>query len=434
MITSQEYEARRKRLAEQLGENSIAIIASAKEQLRNGDAHYPFRQNSDFYYLTGFNEPDAILVIDCTATPCTYLFNQKNDPVQAQWIGKRLGQEEACQQLVIQEAFPIELFSQKLPELLASKAQIYYCIGQCATLDEYIINALRVLKAQSRKAVQAPIHLRDLDPIISEMRLFKSPDEIKLLRRAAEISVGAHLRAMLTCKNKLYEYELEAELEYECKRQGCRSMAYSSIVGGGGNACILHYTENNQPLHAGELVLIDAGGEYHNYAADITRTFPVNGQFSDAQKKIYNVVLQAHNAGLACVKPGAPWSSIQAEIVRCLTKGLCELGLLEGEIEELIQQGAYKRFYMHSSGHWLGLDVHDKGQYALQGKSRLLEAGMVLTVEPGLYILPDPGIPEQWWNIGVRIENDILVTQTGHENLTAALPIEITAIEALMRA
>ena len=282
--------------------------------------------------------------------------------------------------------------------------------------------------------MKAPESLYDISPVISEMRLIKSEAEIGLMRKAAEISVAAHKRAIQSCKKLDYEYQLEAELIYEFSRQGCRSVAYDPIVGGGENACILHYTDNSMPLKNGDLVLIDAGGEYGNYAADITRTFPINGQFSEEQKAIYQLVLKAQKAGVNLIRPGLAWNLIQETMIEILTEGLCELGILKGKVDELVASGAYKPFYMHNSGHWLGLDVHDCGAYRLNNEWRPLEKGMVLTVEPGLYISANTeGVDERWWNIGVRIEDDILVTADGHENLTAALPVEVDDIEALMR-
>lgn len=434
MITQQEYQARRQALASALPEGSIAVIPAAEEVLRNGDAHYRFRQDSDFYYLTGFKEPEALLIVIAGHPGESYLFNRPNNPALEQWTGKRLGQENAVLELGIDKAFSIENLSEHLPKLIAGKAAIYYPIGRFLNYQTLILDALCQVKKQLRGGIKAPEVLCDLEPLLSEMRLFKSPMEIKLMRHAAEISVAAHKRAMKACKVANYEYQLEAELLYEFTRLGCRSTAYDSIVGSGANACVLHYTDNNQPLHDGDLVLIDAGGEFENYAADITRTFPVSGRFTEEQRIIYELVLKAQKAGIALIKPGIFWHEIQQTIVRILTIGLCELGILRRKVDELLANEAYKPFYMHNSGHWLGLDVHDAGRYKINGEWRALEAGMVLTVEPGLYIKAGMDRVEQrWWNIGVRIEDDILVTPEGHENLTAALPVEINEIEALMR-
>ncbi|WED42876.1 Xaa-Pro aminopeptidase [Legionella cardiaca] len=434
MITKQEYQSRRQQLAAKLPQGAIAVIPAADEILRNGDAHYRFRQDSDFYYLTGFNEPEALLIILAGETGDSYLFNRPHNPAQEQWTGKRLGQEKAQDVLGVSEAYAIEELDARLPEMLINKTIVYYSLGRHPVYENKILQALQHVKGQIRRGVKAPEAVFDLEPLLSEMRLYKSDAEITLMRQAAAVSVAAHKRAMKFCHQAKNEYELEAELLHQFARGGCRSVAYDPIVGSGANTCILHYTENNQPLRDGDLILIDAGGEYQNYAADITRTFPVNGTFTQEQRAIYELVLKAQKAGIAAIKPGLAWNEVQTLMVRILTAGLCELGLLTGDVDTLIMQEAYKPFYMHNSGHWLGLDVHDAGRYKLNGEWRLLEPGMVLTVEPGLYVTPNiKGVDKRWWNIGVRIEDDILVTQDGHENLTAALPVEITEIEALMR-
>jgi Xaa-Pro aminopeptidase len=434
MIPQSEYRTRRRALAAKLTEGSIAIIPAANELLRNGDVHYRFRQDSNFYYLTGFNEPEALLVITAGESSQSYLFNRPRDLAEEQWTGKRLGQKDAREVLGVDHAYSIASFASHLPELLADKTAIYYAIGRHPSYEKQILDALLSVKEQIRRGVKAPEALCDLESLLSELRLFKSEAEIKLMRQAATISVAAHKRAMQACRLVNNEYQLEAELLYGLTQQGCHSLAYNPIVGSGANACILHYNANNQPLSNGDLVLLDAGGEFENYAADITRTFPVNGRFSTEQRLIYELVLKAQKAGIACIKPGIAWHAIQETMIYILTSGLCELGLLRGQVDELIDSEAYKPFYMHSSGHWLGLDVHDAGHYKINGEWRLLEAGMVLTVEPGLYIGKGiNGVDQRWWNIGVRIEDDILVTNNGHENLTAALPVEIADIEALMR-
>lgn len=434
MINQEEYQARRAALAQRLPDGAIAIIPAADELLRNGDAHFRFRQDSNFYYLTGFNEPDAVLIIAKGLGAGSILFNRSRNPAQEQWTGKRLGQDDAAAVLGIDTAFPIDSFPSKLPELLLGKTAVYFPMGRHPAYEKVVLESMQILKNQIRRGVQGPESLCEIDPIIGEMRLIKSEAEIDLMRRAAAISVAAHQRAMRACKHLDNEYQLEAELIYEFARGGCRYVAYDPIVGGGANSCILHYTENNQPLQKGDLLLIDAGGEFENYAADITRTFPINGSFSVEQRQIYELVLRAQKAGVACIKPGLAWNQIQMVMVEILTQGLVDLGLLKGDTHTLIETGAYKPFYMHNSGHWLGLDVHDAGAYKINNEWRPLEAGMVLTVEPGIYISPDmPGVDSRWWGIGVRIEDDVLVTRTGHENLTAALPVDIAEIEALMR-
>lgn len=434
MIAQKEYELRRKKLAARLPADSIAIIVAAPEAHRNGDTHYRFRQDSNFYYLTGFNEPEAVLLISSGDESRSILFNRRRNPAEEQWTGRRLGQEGALEQLQMDLAFPIDTLDEELARLLLGKANVYYSFGKDPFIEQKVMHALVRLKAQVRRGAKAPDSLCDLEPILGEMRLFKSDAELDLMRRAAEISVAAHKRAIKTCRTLTHEFELEAELIYEFSRGGCRSVAYDPIVGSGENTCILHYTENNQPLRSGDLVLIDAGGEYANYAADITRTFPVNGVFSKEQRAIYELVLKSQKAAIATIKPGAAWNIMQVTIIRILTEGLCELGILKGNVDELILKEAYKPFYMHNSGHWLGLDTHDAGQYKINNEWRPLEPGMVLTVEPGLYISRDiPGVDKRWWDIGVRIEDDVVVTATGYEILTAGLPVEVNEIEALMR-
>lgn len=434
MITIAEYQTRRQTLAQRLPSHSVAVIPAAQEVLRNGDAHYRFRQRSDFYYFTGFQEPDAVLLIVAEPDAQVILFNRPRHLSEEQWQGKRLGQDDAPQVLGIDAAYPLDDLDSYLSTLLMGKQHIAYCVGQDEEWDQRILTAWQQTKQKVRSGVTAPEILIDLAPIIGEMRLFKSIAEIELMREASRITVAAHQRAMRACRDVRYEYELEAELLYEFMRQGCRSVAYDSIVAGGDNACTLHYTANDHALVPGELVLIDAGGEFQLYAADVTRTFPVNGQFSAEQRSIYELVLKAQKAGIAAIQPGTPWHSVQTIIVTVITQGLLALGILEGELQALIDTAAYKPFYMHNSGHWLGLDVHDCGRYRIDGEWRILEPGMVLTVEPGIYISKGMvGVEERWWGIGVRIEDDILVTAHGYENLTAALMVEIADIEAYMR-
>jgi Xaa-Pro aminopeptidase len=433
MTTKKEYQARRDKLASRLPANCIAIIPAADEVGRNGDSHYPFRQDSDFYYLTGFNEPEALLVITSGKKSESILFNRPRDPLQEQWAGRRLGQDNASEILGVGFAYPIANVDIYLRELLADKYAVYYPLSRFPLWEERIKATWKVVKSQVRQGIKAPEAFFDLAPLLSEMRLFKSEKEIELMRRAAEISVNAHKRAMQSVKQSHYEYQLEAELLYAFYHQGCRSVAYNSIVASGHNACILHYTENNHPLKKGDLVLIDAGGEYENYAADITRTFPINGVFSKEQRAIYELVLQAQKAGIACIRPGCAFNEIQRAIVKVLTEGLIDLGILKGTLDSLLEREAYKPFYMHNSGHWLGLDVHDCGQYKIEGKWRLLEPGMVLTVEPGLYLSHDlKGVDSRWLGIGVRIEDDVQVTRDGYDILSNNLPVEIDEIEALI--
>lgn len=432
MISQEEYQKRRQALAERMPEDAIALIPSAKEVLRNGDSHYRFRQNSDFYYLTGFQEPEALLMIK-GGSGDSILFSRSNNPEEEQWTGKRLGQQGAIDQLGMKEAWPMTDLQQRLPEYLKDTTSLFFALGQNNALEKTIHEALNEVRRFIRRGVQVPKSFHDISDQLAEMRLFKSPSEIKLMQQAATISANAHKRAMRLCKTLDYEYQLEAEILYEFQRHGCRNPAYDPIVGSGANACILHYTDNNQALKPGSLVLIDAGCEMAGYAADISRTFPVNGKFTAEQKAIYELVLHAQKAGIEKAKPGIAWNEVQATIIDILTQGLCDLGILKGAVPDLIEQNAYRPFYMHNSGHWLGLDVHDCGAYKKNKQWRPFEPGMALTVEPGLYISAGmKGVDERWWNIGVRIEDDILVTAHGNDNLTAAVPVEINDIEALM--
>tara|TARA_B100000949_G_scaffold231785_1_gene244595 strand:+ start:291 stop:1604 length:1314 start_codon:yes stop_codon:yes gene_type:complete len=433
-ITRLEYQARRTHLARQMAAGSVAIIPAAKEILRNGDSHYRFRQDSNFLYLTGFAEPEALLVIFAGEQGDSVLFNRSRDPAKEQWDGHRLGQEAAPEALGVRKAYPFSEAKEQLTSILSNRDTIYYPTGLFPEWEHLLSDVIKDLKRGVRRGIAAPTTLIDVVPLISEMRLFKSEAEIALMRKAASISADAHRRAMQQCRHLENEMRLEAELCYEFFRQGCRAVAYQPIVGSGENACILHYGANDQPLNNGDLVLIDAGGEYQHYAADITRTFPVSGQFSAAQRQIYELVLKAQQAGIACIKPGVKWNQVQETIIRILTLGLCELGILEGNIDTLLEKQAYLPYYMHNSGHWLGMDVHDCGVYKVNGEWRPFEPGMVLTVEPGLYFSPSlDGLEPKWRGIGVRIEDDILVTDEGYENLSAAVPVEINEIEALMR-
>lgn len=433
MINQKEYQQRRLKVAQSLPENTLAIISSGEEILRNGDSHYRFRTNSYFYYLTGFKEPDSILVILSGVEAKSILFCRPHNPAEEQWTGKRLGQQGALDELQMDEAYNIAQLETELTGLLQNKSAVYYLFGQDDVLEHHIKHAVNLLKLQIRRGVTAPVHFSDLTPILSEMRLIKSDNELEVMRQAAKISIAAHERVMRQSRCSVQEYELEAEFLYELHRHGCSEVAYSPIVANGENACILHYIDNDKKLKPQELLLIDAGGEYQNYAADITRTFPVCGKFSEDQKLIYNLVLKAQQAGIALIKPGAYWNTIQQTIVEILTQGLIELDILKGPLEKLIKEEAYRPFYMHNSGHWLGLDVHDCGAYKIDGEWRPLQKGMVLTVEPGLYFNSgNPNLDKRWWGIGVRIEDDIAVTEDGHENLTAALAVTVSEIEALM--
>ncbi|NKB46835.1 MAG: M24 family metallopeptidase [Legionellales bacterium] len=432
MITQQEYQQRRIQLVNQLESNSVVIIPAAQQVVRNNDVHYRFRQDSDFFYLTGLEEPDAILVllIDQAHRFQYILFTHTNNPEQMVWHGARIGQDGAEQQFLADDAYPLSQWQEKLPKWLADRHWIYTPLGKRRDLEQQITQVLQQFKA---KTAHTSKQLIDVAPLIHAMRVIKSDTEIKLMRHVAKLSAHAHVLAMQQVQHLQYEYEVEAQLLYEFHRQGCRAPAYDSIVAGGANACILHYTHNQDRLRQGDLLLIDAGGEYQNYAADITRTFPIQGQFNAKQQAIYELVLAAQLAGLEQVKPKMPWDSIQQRIVEVITQGLMDLGLLTGSLEQLIAEQAYRSVYMHNSGHWLGLDVHDVGDYKINGQSRTLQAGMVLTVEPGIYIAENNAIDEAWHGIGVRIEDDVLVTEQGCEILSVDAPKTIADIQTTMR-
>jgi Xaa-Pro aminopeptidase len=412
----------------------IVILPSAVEVFRNNDALYPYRQNSDFYYLTGFQEADAVLVLAPNHPAGDYvLFNRVRDPQHEIWDGPRAGQAGARKQFFANQAFPINELETRLPTLLAKRKTIYYPVGKDKKFDAMVLQVIEKIRTQTREGAEPPISFVDIMPFIHEMRLYKSSAEITLMQKAVDISAAAHIHAMKICQPNMNECELEAVLTYEFKRHGAQHPAYTSIVGAGRNTCILHYIENNKKMQAGDLVLIDAGAEYQNYASDITRTFPVNGRFSAEQRAIYELVLASQLAGIQAVKPGLPWTAAQDAIVKVMTQGLIKLCILKGRLADLIEREAYAPFYMHRSGHWLGLDVHDVGNYKIKDKWRALKAGMVLTVEPGIYISATiPGVHKRWHNIGVRIEDDVLVTQKGCSVLSQHIPKTIAEIEALM--
>lgn len=428
-----EFIKRRHKLAGFLPPNSLVIIPGAREVLRTGDTNYRFRQNSDFYYFTGFNEPDVVLIITSNPKSESILFTRPRNLELEQWMGRILGVDDAKDELKIDKVFSITEFDSLLPEILTDKEKIYLPLGNSAFWERRIYTAWKKVKAKSRSGVKAPDVFADISPVIGDMRLFKSPEEIRLMKKAASISMDAHIRAMQKCKELEFEYELEAELVYEITRQGALNFAYDPIVASGNNACVLHYTANNQPIEKDKLILIDAGAEWKNYASDITRTFPASGKFNSVQKDIYELVLQAQQKAIKLIKPGLSFDKIQDTMIKVITRGLVDLGILKGSIDDLVANGAYKKFYMHSSGHWLGLDTHDVGKYKNNNNWRRLEPGMVLTVEPGIYIAKDLAkVQSKWLGIGVRIEDDILVTNEGFANLTEKLPVTIDDIEAMV--
>lgn len=433
-IDRSEFLKRRQALMADMQENSIAIIPSAKEIIRNNDVHYPFRQDSNFFYLTGFDEPDAVAVLIPNREHGEFiLFCRDKDPTRELWDGYRAGPEGACQQFAADDAFPISDIDDILPGLIEGKTCVYYAMGRHKDFDAHVMEWINSIRANVRSGAQPPGEFINLDHLLHDLRLYKSAAEIKIMHEAGKISARAHKRAMQFCRPGVYEYQLEAEIQHEFAMNGARLPAYSSIVGGGVNGCILHYVENNQRLKDGDLVLIDAGCELNYYAADITRTFPVNGKFSTEQKAIYTLVLAAQDAAIAQAKPGNNWNAPHDATVQVITQGLLDLGLLQGELTQLIDSGAYRDFYMHRAGHWLGMDVHDVGDYKVDGQWRVLEAGMVLTVEPGIYIAKDnTNVAEKWRGIGIRIEDDVLITRQGNLVLTDDVPKTVDAIEALM--
>lgn len=432
-MTKKEFAKRRQRLMEIMGPNSIAILPNAPVRPRNRDVDYPYRSDSNFHYLSGFDEPESVLVLVPNREHGEFIiFCRERNLEKEIWDGYRAGQEGAVTNYAADDSYPITDLDDILPGLMEGKEKVFYTMGNQPAFDQQIVGWLNHLRQAARSGKHSPTEIIELEHCLNELRLFKSSQEIKAIRYAAEASVKAHIRAMQFTQPGKFEYEVEAELLHEFMKHGCRSPAYPSIVGGGENGCILHYIENSAKLKDNDLLLIDAGAEYQCYAADITRTFPVNGKFTPAQRALYQVVLDAQYAAIDAVKPGNHWNQPHEAAVQVLTEGLLRLGLLQGNIEQLIDEQAYREFYMHRTGHWLGMDVHDVGDYKIGDAWRLLEPGMVLTVEPGLYIRDPQHIDKKWHFIGIRIEDDVLVTKNGHEVLTAGAPKEIEDIEALM--
>lgn len=431
-INPKEFAKRRKDLMDQIGDDAIAIIPSADLQIRNRDAEFIFRQDSDFLYLTGFNEPEAVAVLVPGRADSEYiLFCREKNAKTEQWTGRMAGLEGAVDTYNADDAFPIDDIDDILPGIMENCSKVFYSVGNNQEFDAQVISWVNTLRAKVRGGTQAPHEFVSLDVFLHEMRLFKSPAEQQLMRDAAAVSVRSHERAMANTKSGMMEYEIDAEYMYEFRKAGMVP-AYTSIVGGGENACILHYIDNNQKLNGDDLLLIDAGAENQGYASDITRTYPVGGKFSEAQRILYQIVLDAQYAAIEQAKPGNTWIDPHNAAVRVITEGLVANGLLEGDVETLIAENKYFPFYMHKTGHWLGLDVHDVGDYKISDEWRELEPGMALTVEPGIYVSPSDDVDEKWWNIGIRIEDDVLITATGNEVLTGALIKEIDDIETHM--
>ena len=432
-IGREEFARRRRQLIKAMGREAIAIIPAAPVHLRNNDVEYAYRQDSNFFYLTGFAEPESVAVLVPGRPQGEYLlFVRDRDPARETWDGRRAGPVGARRDYGADDAFPIGDIDDILPGLMEGRAKVYYTVGIHREFDQRVVGWVNGLRAQAKQGRHAPYEMVALEHELHEMRLFKSRAECAQMRHAAEIAARAHVRAMRACRPGRFEYEIAAEIRHEFMRARA-DISYLPIVGGGANGCILHYRENADELRDGELLLIDAGCEYESYASDITRTFPVNGRFTPPQRAAYDVVLEANLAAIEAVRPGASWNRPHEVAVQVLTAGMVRLGLLKGRVPSLVKSLAYRRFYMHKTGHWLGMDVHDVGDYKIGDAWRQLEPGMVLTVEPGLYIPPGTrGIPPEFRNIGIRIEDDVLVTREGHEVLTSGVPKHAREIEQLM--
>jgi Xaa-Pro aminopeptidase len=416
-----------------MGRDSIAILPAAPVRHRNNDVEYAYRQDSDFYYVTGFGEPEAVAVLIPGREHGEYvMFVRDRDPTRETWDGRRAGPVGATRDYDADDAFPISDIDEILPGLLENRTKVFYAMGAYADFDQRVVGWVNGLRTQASNRRHLPQEFVALDHVLHDMRLFKSRTEIELMRESARIASVAHVRAMRFCRPGHREYEVMAELIHEFRRNNADT-SYHPIVGGGVNSCILHYRENNQPLKEGDLLLVDAGCEFECYASDITRTYPVNGRFTPEQRAVYDIVLEANRAAIAKVKPGNHWNDPHTAAVHVITQGLVKLGLLKGRVQKLERDGAYRRFFMHRTGHWLGMDVHDVGDYKIGDQWRVFEPGMVLTIEPGIYIpAGSRGVPKRFHNIGIRIEDDVVVTKTGVEVLTALAPKDADAIEAVM--
>jgi Xaa-Pro aminopeptidase len=426
------YAQRRARLMDKM-QHGIAVLPTSPEQRRNGDADYSYRFDSNFYYLSGFNEPESVLVLVAGSPHRSILFCRDKDMEREIWHGYRSGPDAAQEKYGFDAAYPIAQLDEKLAELMGNQHTLYFPLGLDAAWDQRLLKIRGEVAQKVRSGIRAPDEIRDVRSLLNEMRLFKDLHEIAAMRRAADISVGAHRRAMQFARPGQFEYQVEAELLHEFCRHGARDPAYTSIVAGGKNACVLHYIENNAKLHDGDLLLIDAGCELGGYASDITRTFPVNGQFSAAQKDVYEIVLAAQFAAISKAVPGNDWEAPHNAALAVLAQGFIDLKLCQGTVDGVLESGSYKKFYMHRTGHWLGMDVHDVGDYKIKEQWRPLENGMVLTIEPGCYIRPGDEVPLALWNIGIRIEDDVLITSAGNDVLTDAAPKTVAQIEELMR-
>jgi len=435
-ISKKEFALRREQLMRDMEPNSIAILPAATEKIRNRDADFRYRQDSDFLYLSGFAEPESVLVIIPGREHGEFIvFCRERDRAREIWDGYRAGPEGVCADFQADDAFPISDIDDILPGLIEGRERVYYSMGRDQHFDQKVMTWVNSIRSKIRSGATPPGEFSNLDHLLHDQRLFKCAGEVQIMRKAATISAAAHRQAMKVCKPGMYEYELEAELLHGFMKAGSRSVAYNSIVGSGDNACTLHYVENARQMKAGDLVLIDAGCELEHYASDITRTFPVSGTFSKEQRAIYELVLEAQAAAIEVIKPGNHWNEPHEISVKVITEGLVNLGLLKGDVNTLIAEEKYKQFYMHKIGHWLGMDVHDVGDYKIAGLWRVLEPGMIMTVEPGIYIAPDDdSVAKKWRGIGIRIEDDVLITKTGNEILSIDAPKNIDEIEALMSA
>jgi len=435
MIEPREYARRRKQLMRMAGPEAIVIVAAAPERVRNNDAHYPYRQDSDFHYLSGFPEPDAVLALVPGRAPSeTILFCRERDIERERWDGPRAGTEGAVALHGMDDAFPIDDIDDILPGLIEGRTRVYYHFGRDTEFDLKLIGWVNRVRAQVRQGAKPPHEFVALSHLLHDLRLYKSRAELRLMRKSAQIAAEAHRRAMRATRVGLNEHEVEAELLHAFRKHGAVP-SYEPIVGGGANGCVLHYRANNAELRDGDLLLVDAGAEYQCYASDITRTWPVNGRWSPEQRALYDLVLAAQLDAIDEVRVGRAFDAYHEAAVRTLTRGLCKLGLLAGSVEKNLREHAYRKFYMHKTGHWLGLDVHDAGDYRIDGEYRVLEPGMVVTVEPGLYIAPDAkGVPAKFRGIGIRIEDDVVVTTDEPEVISAAAPKDADEIEALMAA
>jgi len=429
------FHNRRQRVLTHMREagGGVAIIPTAREYPRNRDSHFPFRADSYFYYLTGFTEPESVLVLIAGDTDRCLLFCREKNLEREIWDGFRWGPAMAADHFGFDEAHPIGEFDRRIADLMGNQDAVFFSMGQDSDWDQRIVSALGRVREQARAGITAPSSITDIHGLLDEMRLIKDSHELATMRRAADISTGAHRRAMRATAPGRHEYEVEAELLHAFRHAGAQAPAYSSIVASGPNACVLHYVSNDRQMLDGDLLLIDAGCELDGYASDITRTFPVNGCFTGPQRDVYSLVLAAQQAAVDATRPGVEWNAPHDAAVAVLAQGMIDLGLLEGSLDGVLESGDYRQFYMHRTGHWLGMDVHDAGDYKRDGQWRTLESGMVLTVEPGCYIRPGDGVPEHFWHIGVRIEDDALLTDSGCELITADAPKSIDDIEALMR-